>query len=224
MRPFRYACAALLLLAVQAFAIEIKLPATVKGAPGEFVTVKACTTGKVVKWVALDKGVALFPQDLLKDTKTAVLTAPEEGKYRLLAYTSDDKGPSDPAYVTVEIAKPVPPPPPDTLAEDILAAFKADAGTDKAADIASLAALYRNAGKILDDPAVTTLGALQAKLQAARRVLVPDDHLVGVRKVVNAELAKLGTSASAPLDDTLKAKAKAQFDRIAKALVQKEGK
>ena len=65
-------------------AATLKLPAEVKGAPAEFLRVPADTDGKVVRWIVLDKGLSLFPTDLLKDTRTAVVVAREPGRYRLL--------------------------------------------------------------------------------------------------------------------------------------------
>ena len=212
MKPFRIALLSLW-LASALYAIDIKLPAEVKGEPGSFVSVKADTTGKVVKWSALDKGISLLPDALLKDSKTAVVTSATPGKYRLICWTSDDKGPSDLAYTTVTIGVPEPPPPPDTLIEDLKAAYAADTGENKAKQVADLASLYSLAGGILDK--VKTLGELQATLLAARRNLMADDALVGVRRVVNKELATLGTTPTAAVD---KEAAKKVFSKLSAAL------
>lgn len=102
------------LLAGVVWGAELKLPAEVKGEPGDFIQVPADTTGKDVRWLSLDTGLKVFPSSLLKDSKTAVVTAQKPGRYRLLAYTSDEKGPSEPAIAVVVIAgvEPVPPPTP----------------------------------------------------------------------------------------------------------------
>jgi hypothetical protein len=114
MRKLTLPALAALVLAGALTAAELKLPPEVKGDPGDFVTVPADTSGKDVKWVALDAGLKVFPSSLLKDSKTAVVTAQKPGKYRLLAYTADEKGPSEPAITTVVIAgvDPTPPAPP----------------------------------------------------------------------------------------------------------------
>lgn len=103
-----------LLLAMTVFAegVQLKLPAEVKGEPGAFVKVTAETNGKLVKWKALDRGLALFPVDLLKDTKTAVVTAVKPGKYRLQAVTALADEPSDIIETVVVVGNPTPPTPP----------------------------------------------------------------------------------------------------------------
>ena len=96
-----------------AWPAEVKLPAEVKGEPGAFVRVTAETKGKMVQWFAVDTGLNLFPVDLLRDTKTAVVTASRPGRYRLLAYSATGDEPGAPAVTTVVIgdAPPVPPGP-----------------------------------------------------------------------------------------------------------------
>lgn len=93
---------------------SLKLPDKVSGDPGDFITVKADTNGTTVKWVSLDKGLKLFPADLLKDTKTAIVIGSKEGTYRLLAYTATGDQPSEPAICTITIGtapEPGPTPP-----------------------------------------------------------------------------------------------------------------
>ena len=111
-RRFAVLC---LLLACPAWGAELTLPPVVKGEPGAFIEVPAKTDGKEVKWVALDKGLNVFPVRLLKDSRTAVVVAKDAGPYRLLAYTSDAAGPSEPAICIVEVGVvPGPPVPPGT--------------------------------------------------------------------------------------------------------------
>lgn len=97
----------------------LDMPEQVKGEAGDFITVEAKTAGKVVRWVAIDPGLKLFPTHLLKDTKTAVVSG-ARGRYRLLAYTAAGDEPSEPRVTTVVIGdapdvKPRPddPPKPD---------------------------------------------------------------------------------------------------------------
>lgn len=110
----------------------ITLPPKIMGSPGEFISIPSKTESKIVKWVSLDKGLNLFPTDLLKDTRTLVVVSNAEGVYRVFAYTGDVAGPSDPAvttvYIGVGVDPTVPPVPvPDDKKTDInLAAKKED--------------------------------------------------------------------------------------------------
>ncbi len=101
----------LALLSLPGAAPELKLPAEVKAEPAEFARVPAETTGKQVKWISLDRGLALFPVDLLKDSRTAVVTARNPGRYRLLAVTAAGDEISDPAICTVVVGEPPAPEP-----------------------------------------------------------------------------------------------------------------
>lgn len=89
----------------------IKLPAEVKGEPGQFIRVAAETNGTEVRWLNLDTGLNLFPVDLLRDTKTAVVTAKAAGRYRLAAWTAKGDVPSEAAVCVVIIGSPGPIPP-----------------------------------------------------------------------------------------------------------------
>jgi hypothetical protein len=102
-----------LLLPFFAPAATIKLPAEIRGSPAEFIRVAADTDGKIVRWLVLDKGLSLFPAELLKDTRTAVVVAREPGRYRLLAVTASGDVPSEPVICTIIVGDaPTPPPPP----------------------------------------------------------------------------------------------------------------
>lgn len=100
----------LLLLTSPAWSQPLTLPAEIKGLPGSFISVPAKTDGKTVRWVVLDNGLQLFPVELLRDSKTAVVTGPT-GTYRVLAYTSIKDVPSEPAICVVTIGTPNQPPP-----------------------------------------------------------------------------------------------------------------
>jgi hypothetical protein len=103
----------LVLLACPLWAQAIKLPAEAKGEPGAFVKIPSETDGKEVRWYSPDKGLQVFPVELLRDSKTAVVTATAPGRYRLIAWTAKGDAPSDPAVCVVIIgdAPPVPPDP-----------------------------------------------------------------------------------------------------------------
>lgn len=117
-RPL-FATLTLLLLALPLWGQSIKLPAEAKGEPGAFVKIPADTDGKEVRWYSPDKGLQVFPVELLKDSKTAVVTANAPGRYRLIAWTAKGDVPSDPAICVVVIGDappdpgPNPPKPPD---------------------------------------------------------------------------------------------------------------
>lgn len=96
----------------------ITVPSVVEGRASDFITVQAATNGKIVRWLALDNGLRLFPPDLLRDTTMAVVTSNLPGSYRLLAYTSVKDVPSEPKIVTVLIQGPTPVNPPEPVPPD----------------------------------------------------------------------------------------------------------
>lgn len=104
-----------LLLASGVWGQQVKLPAEARGEVGSFIKVPADTEGKEVRWYSPDKGLQVFPVELLKDSKTAVVTATTPGRYRLVAWTAKGDVPSDPAICVVIVgdAPPIPPVPPD---------------------------------------------------------------------------------------------------------------
>lgn len=109
----RIALITLLLWPAMLWGQAIKLPATVSGDPGAFIRVPSETAEKEVRWYAVDRGLQLFPVELLKDSKTAVVIANAKGRYRIIAWTAKGDIPSLHAECTVIIgdAPPVPPGP-----------------------------------------------------------------------------------------------------------------
>lgn len=79
----------------------LKLPESIEGEPGEFIAVRPDTNGGVVEWVTLDKGLSVFPGDMLRDPTTTVVTSRSNGTYRLLGYTAVNDTPSKPAIVKI---------------------------------------------------------------------------------------------------------------------------
>ncbi len=218
--------AAFLLLASPAFAIDLTLPAKVTGQPGDFITVPAVTTGTIVKWVSLDAGLKLFPIDLLKNTKTAVVMGPT-GSYRLLCYTADKDGPSDPAICTVVIgdAPPGPTPPGPTpvpvtpLTKTLQAAYALDSDIDRVDSLAFLATTYKGlATRALTQTTLKTNADFVKWMKTY--VEDPDGGLKtaqvkNLRTAIGKELASAWGTASAPLAP---ADAAAELASIAKAL------
>ncbi len=216
-------CAALLLASAGRGA-DLKLPDKVQGEPGTFIRVPATTDGKTVQWYALDPGLNLFPVDLLRDSKTAVVTGTVPGSYRLLAYTSDASGPTPPAVCTVTVGTPAPPTPPgpptptDPFSQAVQAAYTSCPDPAKATRIKDFAALYRQASTTtVNDPTLVDTSALLAVLIKARQALMPDTALPGVRKVVGTELNKTLAKPQA-LDATTRPLVGKLFAQVATAL------
>jgi hypothetical protein len=119
---------------------------------------------------------------------------------------------------------PIPPSPPpvnDPLKAKIATAFAADPGTlaDKKADAGKLSALYSVAveQKLADDPTLTTVGQLIARVRAAGASLAAD-RLPAVRKVISEELTAVLKSPDTTLDPAIRSGATAAFARIEAAL------
>ena len=107
-----------LLLALTGLALadppSLVLPDAVQGEAGAFVVVRASTEGRQVRWVALDRGLNVFPGELLREGKTTVVTAVRPGTYRLAAITSLNDELSDLVVTRVVIGgEPTPDPKPD---------------------------------------------------------------------------------------------------------------
>lgn len=133
------------------------------------------------------------------------------------------------ATLTVVIGGPAPLPPPqpppqppptpdDPFVADLRAAYRADMGPDRAADLADLATLYRTAGPTVDNPRFTTWGEVVALMGANRKVLLADTALLGVRKRIEVELGKTLPTTNDPLTPELRTRAKAAFAQVAAAL------
>lgn len=222
----KYLYATILLLSTAPFgwgAVDLKLPDKVTGEPGEFIRVPATTSGKVVKWVVLDKGLNLFPVDLLKDSKTAVVTAKEKGTYRLMAYTALADDASDPAITKVvvggEDVKPPPPPDVSALGKVLKAAY------DTAPDVAALKALtdlYATwATAVLDEKKtkVDTWLDLMNALRASVAITSIGDKIKPVREALAKHAAtKVPSDQNTAMTAEERKKASALFTEIATAL------
>lgn len=89
-------------LGVQAGPPAVTVPAEVRGEPAAFVVVRAeVKDGKGAKFVPLDAGLNVFPGGLLADPNVTVVVAPKAGRYKLLVYSGNESGPSDPVFTTV---------------------------------------------------------------------------------------------------------------------------
>lgn len=219
----------LLLSAAPAWGQAVKLPAEVKGQPAAFVTVAAEADGPQVRWRAVDPGLNLFPAHLLRDTRTAVVTAAAPGRYRLWAWTAKGDVPSEAAECVVVVGDappPVPPgpappaPPDDPFFATLQAAYGSDAGADKAGHKDRLASLYRQAGaKTVYETNLTTVAQFLAVVRAASANLLPASALPATRRALSEEMRKvLPTAPDAPLDRATRDLIARQFVRAADLL------
>jgi hypothetical protein len=90
---------------------KLVLPVTATGDVGAFIAVTAETNGTQVRWVSMTPGLNVFPAELLRDSRSTVVTASREGDYTLLAYTALGNVPSQPSVMHVIVGQPVPPEP-----------------------------------------------------------------------------------------------------------------
>lgn len=208
-----------------------RLPNEVTGQPGEFVQVPATTENPNVKWYSPDSGLNVFPVHLLRDSKTAVVTASAVGRFRLIAWTAKGDEPSGPAVCTVVIGDapeptppgpgpgPTPPEPTDPFARDLQALYAAESNPQKSAHLASLTELYRQYAQTVRDSQLTTAGQLYSVLANASKRLLPADALRPMRERLRVELEKtLPTDAEAKLDERIRQEAQSLFSHIAAVL------
>lgn len=207
--------------------VRLKLPEEVEGKVSTFITVKADTNGKVVKWTSLDQGLALFPMDLLRDTKTAVVLGTKPGLFRIAAVTALGDEPSDLAisYIRVKGDEPPPPPPPPPgppVNEELVRAFRlaynSEAEADKVTSKDKLKALYLMASQaeFIGRSDIITGNQLFGAMGAAARSMGVNGKLVKVQAAISSELAKIGLRASDGVVD--KAQVAKKFKEIADAL------
>lgn len=202
----------------------LKLPAEVKGIVGDFVRVAAETSGNV-QWFSPDPGLAVFPSELLKDTRTAVVIARANGRYRLLAWTASGDVPS-PAVVCVVVIGDVPPdpgptpptPPADPLTETLRTAFLSDgAGPENVKMKAHLVEVYRQGAVKVKDPTITTATQFQAVISATGASVLGESIMNTRRACWDVVKPSLPTG-SALLDSASREKVSASMERVAKAL------
>jgi len=194
----RAACALLLLTAAAALADPPKVPDPLKLPVGEdaTVTVKVPAGQKGAFRAAFDPADCTFFRGWSDAAEEMVfLVRPKRpGKFRVVFWTVGEAASSElvvdagdpPPPPTPGPAPPGPAPPaPDALAAAVRAAYDADPSPTKAADAASLAAVFRALaapGSGVNDPAVKTAGQMADVVQKARAALV-GDRLAAVRNL-----------------------------------------
>lgn len=156
---------------------QVTLPTEIRGEPGSFVPVRAETQGELVRFVALDSGLQVFPGGLLADKKATVVIAPRSGRYRLLAYSAISGVPTEPVVVLVVIGdgSPTPPAPPmppmpeaDKLRDALTGIYGGHVEPDKARKTRLLSQVYTRGATLSRDPAIGTTSALLAALVSER--------------------------------------------------------
>lgn len=224
---------ALLLLAAPALAVPptLAIPKETKAEAGDFVRLDATTEGVQVRWFSLDKGLNVFPSELLRDSKSTVVAAIRPGTYRIAAITcrADELSELAIGYVVIGGAPvppeptppaPVPPAPvPDSLEAEIRTLYLADTDVRKASYALMLAGFYRQAALASMSPDLNKVADLHAVLSRASAGLIPDAALKGVRAKVEAELkATLPSDPAAALTNQHRATASALFTKLATIL------
>lgn len=197
------------------------LPSEIAGSPGAFIPIKPKTTGKIVKFVALDAGLNLFPSDLLADKTATVASSVTPGRYRVLAYTSLDGAPSDPAITVIVIGgvnpPDVPPDPEDPLAKAIEALWGAIQEQDREANRAKLVVVYRRAAQIAMNTEISTVGALYSAMRDESNKLIPATALRSIREKAGEAVCEVAPTAPATkLTPESRAKISEMYGRLAK--------
>lgn len=237
MRSIAFALLLHLPIAAAAFADDDEaLPIVPRPAPAKWTEVKAekdgvlwlKVPGEKSEWELIDRlngaslevppgsTAAVFRADPKVPQGYRVITTAADGKLgRYLILVGD--GPFVPPG-------PVPPPKPvDELTKQLQAAYTADTGATKAADLKQLIGLYIEAAAFAKDVQFATAADLFMAVSNAAGQLLPDvdgaRRLAGLRKVLAGELVKvIPTDPDAALTDEVRAAASAAFAKYAAAL------
>lgn len=195
----------------------VELPLKVSGQPGAFIKVPAKTESKFVKWVSIDKGLNIFPVDLLKDSKTLVVTSQITGVYRLFAYVGDVNGPSEPAFTSVIIGDEPAPAPPVNPDNDI----KAAAAKEDKDQVKWLSMFYEELAKECQKNDYEFLTDIFKAAKATINKQFMENELAKLRDVIGKRLnERLPKDASLKLDQKLRDLLTNEFNQIAKELKQ----
>lgn len=196
----------------------IELPKQIVGKPNAFITIPAKTDpGSIVKWFTPDQGLNIFPVDLLKDTRTLVVTGPE-GVFRIYAYTADATGPSDPALCMVLIGDHPqpdnPPGPGPAVVSDIaIAAKKEDPEAVK-----WLSQFYDELAKESQKPEYETLADVFRAAKVAIDKQFKPDELKELRSVIGKRLNSVLPTENKGLDKATRDLLTKEFLKVSKEL------
>ena len=209
----------------------VSLPKEVSGEVGDFIRVKSDTDCKEVRWYAADRGLRLFPPDLLRDSRTAIVSSASPGRYRLIAWTARADIPSLAAECLVVVGQPgpgpgpdpppPPPPPPDpnqALTESIRTALAAETEAAKVPNTQKLAALFQSAADQVRTSDKSTVYEFYQALRAARATMMGEAIPLVRRAVGNYLDGILPKTTDAPLDATARNNCADAFLRVASLL------
>lgn len=196
----------------------VTIPATLSGAPGSLIAVKAETTSKIISWSGSPGITFVQPYPADPACKVMLVHAQNGGTYTIFAAVPNgDAVVSAVSVVTIGPAPPPPPPPAPTFQDAVNSAVKADGVTKD--QVARYAALYRAASTVtVNDAGITTVGALMKEMQAAVKALgLPPGSFAATSKLIATELASQFKTTDA-LDATTRARVSSEFVKIASAL------
>lgn len=201
----------------------------VSGIAGDPIVVVAETSGRVVRWKAVTRGVTVLSEGIVADPKACIIICRKPGNYTIHAVTAVGDEPSD--IVTFRViaraedddpsppnppVPPVPPVPPDPLAQKIRDAWpKAPTAKDKDAAM-RLQALYIELAITIDETRWKTVGDFLVKYREVASKMVDGDVIIECRKIAGAEVfSAFPTDFDAQLTDEVRKRAKALFERLA---------
>ncbi len=206
---------------------SLKLPASLNGDTNDFIQIAADTNCNVVVWRVVDPGLKLFPTNLLRDTKTAVVTSGTPGRYRVWAVTALGGVPSEIAECVVVVGTPLPPgpPPPPGPVSDLTKALQAAYALDgpDQPSLTMLTNLYSGMAVSVQTPEIqaktggTNAGTSKWCKETIEAPItnLGTTKLVNVRKAIAAEVSSKWGAKVAPLTP---ADASKELAAIAQAL------
>jgi hypothetical protein len=209
---------------------QIKLPLVIKGKPGEFIRVPAVTDGVNVGWYSVTPGLNIFPVDLLKDSKTAVVTAIAPGKYKLIAYTALNNNVTvPPAECIVEIGDglpippdPVNPPDPKPQTEEVKllkTAWEKDGKSKN--ELINVMECLKDGVSCLNQENIVSFGGFVGCLKESFNTKFKLDQAINLRKEMSLQFFKgMPTDLTLYLDDSLKTRVRERMDTIVERLNQ----
>jgi hypothetical protein len=89
--------------------LTLELPQQLQAEPGALIVLEARTSGRAVRWVAMDEGLQLVPAKLLASPAVAVAVAARPGVYRVLAVAGAGDELTEPAVCVITVGTREPP-------------------------------------------------------------------------------------------------------------------
>jgi hypothetical protein len=124
------------------------------------------------------------------------------------------------SFIVGSVVPPKPPEPPiDDFTKSLKALYDANNEPGKAASVAKLAAVWKDAQAIASNASLTTYGAMYAQIRLLGASKMQPQELVSIRTKVAEELdSKLPIQTATPMTDELRKEATAQYLRVQRAL------